>query len=160
MATAITALANLTLGSSASSVTFSSISGSYRDLILIVNAKNTTADTTLRITFNGDSATNYGHVLVQGNGSTASSTSNGTLAYALVGANNLADSNQTIQILDYSATDKNKTVLGRSSAPGAVVNMTANRWASTAAITTIAVVPGGNQFASGSTFALYGVASS
>jgi hypothetical protein len=34
---AYTALANVTLGSSAANVTFSSISGSYRDLVLIVN---------------------------------------------------------------------------------------------------------------------------
>jgi hypothetical protein len=63
-----------TLGSSTASVTFSSITGSYTDLILVSSISTThTATTSLVIQFNGDTATNYSNTRLLGDGSSASS---------------------------------------------------------------------------------------
>ena len=54
-----TPIATTTLGSAASSVTFSSISGSYTDLILITNPSSATTDQSIYVQFNADTGTNY-----------------------------------------------------------------------------------------------------
>jgi hypothetical protein len=158
-----TALANITLGSSASSVTFSSIPATYRDLVLVINGSNT-ANATLQSQFNGDTASNYTVVDAFGSGSSpSSSTSGANTAMNLtqngaIGAGRVAF---VVQFMDYSATDKHKTVLVRknmdgSSFPG--VGMVAGRWASTSALNSIRLAPSGGSFTSGSTFSLYGIA--
>jgi hypothetical protein len=153
-----TPLATVTLGSSAASVTFSSIPAIYRDLILIVNGSSTTSQANLAIRYNSDSGSNYSYVEMYGNGSSAVSTSS-TLSYAYSGNlfTNLVMG--VVQVMDYSATDKHKTLLSRSSAPSNQVAAIASRWANTAAITSLQVLAldSTNNFASGSTFSLYGV---
>jgi hypothetical protein len=58
-----------TLGSAAASVTFSSITGSYTDLILVSSISTThTATTSLVIQLNGDTATNYSNTRLLGDG--------------------------------------------------------------------------------------------
>lgn len=157
MATAWTPLANLTLSGSASTVTFSSISGSYRDLVLVISATNTVGNVGLRARLNSDTGTNYGFVLMDGNGSSAASTNNTNQTELQIGANRLAVGSTIVHLLDYSATDKHKTTLTRTDFTDASTTTFAHRWASTAAVTTILLYPSSNQFATGSTFALYGV---
>lgn len=71
----------------------------------------------------------------------------------------------TINIMDYSATDKHKTTLIRNGKQGGSndgVEAIAGRWANTAAITSLeifSITGGGITFSAGSTFALYGIAS-
>jgi len=158
---AYTALANVTLGSTASSVTFSSIAGSYRDLVLVTNIIGATAgDSVLKINLNSDTASNYSFVSMGGNGSTASSTT-GTQAYMRANITALFSSaNQMMTVSnfqDYSVTDKHKTVLHRADSANNGTVAIAGRWASTSAITTIALTSTDSSFAAGSTFALYGV---
>jgi hypothetical protein len=162
MPNGMTALATLTLGSTASTVTFSSIVGTYKDLVLIVEATNSSANTNLRVQYNGDTATNYSYVAMEGYGNSYSSSQNATVDYALSGVNsNTLKSHMRINIMDYSATDKHKTSLIRYNKPDTsyegIVGVISNRWSSTSAITTILVYPGSSTFASGSTFTLYGV---
>lgn len=152
-------LANITLGSSASSVTFSSIPGTYRDLVVIGTFVPSGAFADMGLRFNGDGGTNYSFVEAAGNGSTANSNS-GARAQAVMLYTTGTDSWMfNAQIMDYSATDKHKTVLSRANSAAVVTIMTANRWANTAAITSVTVRPDASTFASGSTFALYGIAS-
>jgi hypothetical protein len=61
--------------------------------------------------------------------------------------------------MDYSATDKHKTVLVRSNIPADTVAAHAVRWANTAAITTVGVAAISGTWSAGTTFALYGIAS-
>lgn len=157
-------LDSTTLASSASSVTFSSISQDYRDLILIMNAKTTIASNdATRVTVNGDTGSNYFGVNMYGNGSSTGSTSFSSRGYwyveELTGGPSLNDSIWIAQFLDYSATDKHKTMLYRWGEPSVNVEAGAKRWASTAAITSITLDPEAYQLASGSTFYLYGIAS-
>ncbi len=149
-------LATVTLGSSASSVTFSNIPATYRDLILVVQTTmNFAAGVGVR--FNGDTGNNYSSVTMQGNGSVTNS-------YSWTSQNNgfygvLYDSlnNAVIQVMDYSATDKHKTFLARSNNSANLVRAHATRWANTAAITSMTLMADGASYASGSTFNLFGV---
>jgi hypothetical protein len=163
VASALTALANVTLGATASTITFSSISGSYRDLILVGNM---TAATTgyIGIYVNGDGGANYVWIQMYGNGSSLSSSS--STSASSVGLNNGSTTSTTdpllfkSEFLDYSATNKHKTVLTRVGRSGGSTEMTVARWANTSAITSLQVYgAGGANFAAGSTFALYGVSS-
>lgn len=156
-------MANITLSSSASSVTFSNIPNTYRDLILIIgSAKSTSGNPAVIARFNSDTGTNYPYVRMTGNGSTAASTAvtnQGFMNFAAAfGINSTENATIIVQIMDYSATDKHKSLLVRSNLAGAGVEAIAGRWASTSAITTMEVFNTSSiSFASGSTFALYGV---
>ena len=152
-----TPLATVTLGSSASSVTFSNIPATYRDLILVIQGTVPVASN-IGLRFNGDSGSNYSYVYAFGSGS-STGTGSGTDTVIYGGAfNNTSISQSTFQIMDYSATDKHKTVLNRTEETNAATYMWADRWANTAAITTIQVrLSSGGNFNSASTFSLYGV---
>jgi hypothetical protein len=60
-----TPLANTTLASAANSVTFSGISGAYRDLMLVIQG-STTGPANVRMRFNGDTGSNYTFVFLAG----------------------------------------------------------------------------------------------
>jgi hypothetical protein len=148
-------LANITLGSSASSVTFSSIPGTYRDLIL-VSAPLHASGAGLRLTINGSTA-DGSYVIMYGLG--GGSYASGTGSFVLAATSDTAQSTNVLQVMDYSSTDKHKTFLLRSDRAGSGTLAYGQRWAQTAAITSLALVPDTGVIASGSTFALYGIAS-
>jgi hypothetical protein len=154
-------LANVTLGSSSATVTFSSISQLYRDLILVSSVRFSTGGSngTVEFQFNNDTASNYSWVYMQGNGSSASS-GTGSGGIGVVGQGESSSGsifgNGIAHIFDYSATDKHKTVIARGDTPSTVTQGWASRWANTAAVTTL-VIRAPYTFAAGSTFALYGV---
>jgi hypothetical protein len=166
------ALATTTLTAAANSVTFSSIPTTVngvalRDLILIGHGRsnrNNLADLYV-IRFNG-SNTNYPRVVAYGNGSIRESFSDATLneirPYALSAATAGAGifGFMKMQIMDYSQTNKEKTVLiNEDAAAGNDVAMSAYRWTNTAAINQISVAPLlGTQLAIGTTLSLYGIA--
>jgi hypothetical protein len=154
------ALATVTLGASAASVTFGSIPATYRDLIIVATA-TATQSTFGRMRFNGDSGTNYFFVRMSGNGSSATSTFGSSLGAAYLGeiakSNTGAILQMNVSVMDYSATDKHKTLLARADAAATGTDATASRWASTAAITSLLIFPDDGSWTSGSTFSLYGV---
>lgn len=154
-----TALANITLGSSASSVTFSSIPATYRDLVLAITAlHNTTSDVQASIQPNSDSG-NASLVYMDGRSTSGFSGTDTKIAlYYQSGAPANSPMGVNVQIMDYSATDKHKTFLVRSGHPSFQVSAYAARWASTSAITSLVIpsLSGGN-FQAGSSFALYGI---
>lgn len=155
-------IASNVLGSSAASVTFSSIPATYRDLVLVVSAIGATSPQG-GLQFNSDTGSNYAWFRASGNGSSASSFSN-TSDYAR--AMSLAEFSSgvgginVVQIFDYATTDKHKSVLSRANGSSTAVEIIASRWANTAAITSITYLSGSTrQFDSGSSFYLYGIAS-
>lgn len=160
MATAITALAELTLGSSASTVTFSNIPATYRDLRIVVNAA-VSAEGNLQIRVNGDTGNNYAQLRMLGYASTSytsqASTTNSIVSNGATGLQTTARALNTYDILDYAQTDKNKAIIVRAN-HSEEVDALAARWASNSAITSVAVLAG-STFTSGSSFALYGIAS-
>lgn len=149
------ALATTTLGSAASSVTFSSIPATYRDLVLVMNVKFTgSIGEIIRININGDStAANYPIVDALGTGSsTQSNTDNRRFGY-------LGDEESAItaHFMDYSDTSKHKTFLTRSGGAGYRTAMTAGRWANTDAITTIQLSLDSGNYDAASVISLYGI---
>ena len=153
------ALATTTLSSTTDTVSFQSIASTYRDLVVVV-AGTTSNVTNIIIRLNNDSGSNYSFVDAYGNGSTASSASSSSTSEPEVGRFGTSQSITIAQIMDYSATDKHKTILGRGDANGIVrTKMSATRWASTAAVNRVDVIsrPTGRPFSVGSTFSLFGI---
>jgi len=160
-----TPLANITLGSAAASVTFSSIVGTYKDLVLVsATFQNNAGDQASLVRFNSDTADNYSWIFMDTYGGNPSSGSGGPTSYALYeyhqNVSSTTPSLTTMNIMDYSVTNKHKTSLHRFGAGSATTGAYATRWASTSVITsvTVASVVGSN-FQAGSSFALYGIAS-
>jgi hypothetical protein len=156
-------LANVTLSSSAATVTFSSISQSYRDLVLISQASSVTGTVAVLITINNDNSSNaYSNIEMSGNGTAVATTAGDSYfyAYAALSIPNMPSTSSWLGIsnfMDYSATDKHKTILTRSNVAGIGVNLLTSRYKSTSAVTSIKLAANGTSFAAGSTFALYGV---
>lgn len=154
-----TALANVTLGSAANTVTFSSISGAYRDLRLVFTGGIGSSNASF--TLNNDSSSTYLWTTLESDGVASSSAWNGdtfgSFANNYILWFNTSGILVTMDILDYSATDKHKTVLTRGNNSVRAVNAVVNRWPSTAAITSIRLNGNATNFTAGSTFALYGL---
>jgi hypothetical protein len=158
-----TPLATTTLSSAAASVTFSSISGSYTDLVLIFNGGITTADYAIRVRFNGDSGSNYSRTAVAGvsNQALSDRASNATglnvfMGYAGIPANTL-DTSGIANIQNYSNSTTYKTVISRSGNAARSVEAQVGLWRSTSAITSIVIDTGSGNLYAGSTFTLYGI---
>lgn len=149
-------IANITLSSNAPSVTFSGITQSYRDLVLIINGKQTAAEN-LTVRFNSDFGSNYPLIRMFGySGGTGTSTATETSLY-VGGLNTSTQTNIIINIMDYSATDKHKTCLVTQDIGGDTAMRMADRWANNAGVSTISCTTSSGNIASGSTFALYGI---
>ena len=146
-------LATVTLGSSASSVTFSSIPATYRDLVVVIEGGSSGTVVQL-IYFNNDTGANYSSVRMFGNGSTAGSEA---VSSPRIGNSYSSSTLTKVQIMDYSATDKHKTYLARNDRAASIVIAEAGRWANTSAITSVKVQPTTGTYNSGTTVNLYGV---
>ena len=157
-------IATTTLGSATNTVTFSSISGSYTDIVAICSVKATTgSDEVLRAQVNGDTGSSYSYTYMQGvsAGVQSGRASNSTLILAQGGNQAIAEATSTfspytVHFMNYSNTTTHKTILARGAGTnqaGASVSL----WRSTAAITSIRFYIGAGNFDTGSTFTLYGI---
>jgi hypothetical protein len=154
-------LATITLGSSSSSVTFSSIPATYRDLVLVING-TTTVGANLRLRINSDTGANYNRAVFAGDGSVTYSIAQAAINQINLDSFGFFDTTigTTIaQFLDYSATDKHKTVLSRANNTTNGVSSMVGRYASTSAITSLNTFPSAGSYATGTTFNLYAIAS-
>jgi|TARA_R110000744_G_scaffold247507_1_gene364026 hypothetical protein len=159
-----TLIDSVTLASSAASVTFSNIDQSFGDVILSMTVTNDAGSRPTRIAINGDTGYNYTRVEARGNGTTAASYSD-TNAYVTFSGDRSFTSGVTgiiYQFMDYSATNKHKSILARLNNTNASadphVTMGAGRWASTAGIASLLIYPSSGNFIAGCTFHIYGIA--
>lgn len=154
-------LGTFTATSSIASITFSSISQIYQDLVCVVTATNDSTPAVLRMTINGDTANNYTWLSMSGDGSGAYS-GTGTINY--IRCSNLAyvdtttNFNSIIHLMDYSATNKHKTALVRANNATRASEAFADKWASTSAINEIRFNLSTGYILAGSTFKLFGIA--
>ena len=149
-------------GSSTNTYTFSSISGSYTDLVLIINTGAVSAGNTFQMTVNGDTATNYSQTELWGNGTTASSGRRSTEASwyitgSRVGNDTTLTSMSRVFLMNYSNATTYKTILNRQDSAGKGTMGMVGLWRSTAAITSITITTPSDNFLSGSTLTLYGI---
>lgn len=155
------ALANTTLTATDTEVTFSSIPQTYRDLAIAIDG--TFSGTDVRIRINGLTTSIYNWVYAQGTGGVGTSEAIGPTNLG-IGWGGLTSGNRITALLnfmDYSTTDKHKTVLIRNSEFNEAVIMTSGRIATTDAITSITfrIQNAGGSYQIGSNFTLYGIAS-
>jgi hypothetical protein len=162
-------IASTTLGTAASSVTFSSIAGTYTDLVLVVTPAAASGTPNVLIRVNSDSGNNYSWTGLQGNGTSATSgregtaiRTYGTIQYYSAMTTTLGTCTMKTNFMNYANTTTHKTWLSRADAAGYATEAIVGKWASTSAITTLDLynyVGSGNfvNFAAGSTFNLYGI---
>lgn len=152
-------IASNVLTSPASSVTFSSLPSSYRDLIIVTEILGSGGNADANVRFNSDTGSNYPYVLASGNGSVVSSGSGtGDMLYGQT-ASTTVRATTFFQVFDYAQTDKHKSVLQRRDRADTATSMIAARWASTSAINSVTILTSSNNFASGSSFYIYGIVS-
>ncbi len=158
-----TPIATTTLGSAAASYTFSSIPSTYTDLVLIVNGGASSTAFNAYIRFNSDTGSNYSITTLSGTGTAAQSARETSATFIRIDKQAAWRSgNRTmnrVNIMNYANTTTNKTVLSRADAPADAVDAIVGLWRNTAAITSILIAAGGVDFATGTTFTLYGIAS-
>jgi hypothetical protein len=156
------ALATETLTSAQASVTFSSISGAYTDLVLVINALTASSNAVgVEMTFNATGSTGRSFTRIQGNGTSESSFQNYPNDSAIGVLGDSDGGNIIAQIMNYSNSTTYKTILTRYNSLDAGdgrVGSYVSLWSSTAAITSLIVAPISINWASGSTFSLYGIA--
>ena len=151
-----TPIASTTLTSAQSSVTFSSISSAYTDLVVVCNVLGN-ASTNLRFTVNNDTGSNYSLTYIYGNGSAAGSGRLSNFTYGLGYASGITNGSFIFSFMNYANTTTNKTIIVRGDDASNQTNATVNLWRSTAAINRIDFNGGGNNFSTNSTFTIYGI---
>jgi hypothetical protein len=163
MPSTYTPIATTTLGTAASSVTFSSIPSTYTDLILVSNAILASGGAAnLWCRFNGDNSTNYSTTYIAGNGTAASSSRDTSATESWVGR--LSSSNWTSSIAsiqNYANTTTFKTSISRGNDTSGLVIAYVSLWRATPAAINSLVLTNSSavNFSIGSTFTLYGVKS-
>jgi len=166
-------IATVTLGSAASTITFSSIPSTYTHLQFRVMARDTATtgpQYSLKWQFNSDTGSNYtAYHDVNGGGSTTGSNGYGanTIAYLINTVTGSDASNTTqygvsiLDILDYASTNKYKTVrgLGGFDRNGSgQIRLGSSMWMNSGtAISSVIFSADGTQYATGTTIALYGI---
>jgi hypothetical protein len=151
-------IATTTLGSNQVNFTFSSIPGTYTDFVVIYQAKSysTAFDAFLR--FNSDTGSNYSVTYLSGTGSATNTgrlTNYTSMLLDNYGSVSTAEFNITkLNVMNYANTTTNKTVLIRSDRASSGTDAIMGTWRSTAAITSMTIL---GDFATGSTFTLYGI---
>jgi len=169
---ALTKISETVTSGSQSSVTFSSIPGTYRDLLVVVTGRSTVSalNADVAIRFNGDTGSNYDHILQAQNntgvaGGAAVTQTFGRMGW-LVGATGPANlrSSGKITIYDYASTtfykqwSSEEQYLRQGTTAGSVfAGSYVGDWRSTAAITSITVFPDSGNFVDGTVATLYGV---
>jgi hypothetical protein len=159
MATTYEPIATTTLSTTAANVDFTSISGSYTDLILIVDALLSSSNNSFGFRYNSDTGNNYSFTYLFGDGSAATSGRQSNVSIADAGYISGTRSTNIVHIQNYSNATTYKTHISRFSPSNLYAGTYVGLWRSTSAITSISIIPASSTFASGSTFTLYGIAS-
>lgn len=156
-------IATTTLSSAASSITFSSIPGTYTDLKLVLVVKMT-ANTGVYLRYNNNTASTYSQTEIWGDGATAiSQRASDTAGFSLgnVAFQNTQWGMANVDIFSYSSTSVNKTALVEraddKNGSGNVMRVV-SLWPNTSAITRIDLInQAATTFTAGTTATIYGI---
>lgn len=150
-------IATFTASGSSAVITFSSISGSYTDLQLVIAAQNSDNYGVMRL--NGDSSALYSRTTLTGNGTSATSgRGTGETAWFPSNGSSTVIANAIINIMNYSNTTTFKTALSRMNQSFDATYAAVWLYRSTSAISSISLTSPTGNWVSGSTFTLYGIA--
>jgi hypothetical protein len=168
MANTYVKIATVNVGlSGAANINFSSIPGTYTDLVVKLSTRSTGGSANLYWNYNGGSGTAYSSKKLFGNGAAASSLQLSGVNYfqqenAVNNSGSTASTfnNCDIYLTNYSSTSTNKSNLfdgvTENNATTAYTVLSANLWADNSAITSIGFATDGN-FVQYSTATLYGI---
>jgi hypothetical protein len=162
-----TLIASNTVGSGgAASVTFSSISATYTDLLLKSSTRQSSGSVAYgTLEFNGSSA-NFTYRSIEGDGATAGSFNGATAPFGVVtpsGYTANTFSNIEFYIPNYASSNYksySSDSVTENNATASYADLVAGLWSNTAAITSIKMTPGAGNFVQYSTFYLYGISKS
>ena len=159
-------IASVTVGSGgAASIQFTSIPGTYDDLVIKISSLSTTnlggVWTGVNVRLNG-STTSLSSRQLYGTGSAAGSAATATDNFWTTSSAATASTfdNSEIYIPNYAgSTNKSFSAdsVTENNATAALAALTANLWSNTNAVTSITLVEAGNSFAQHSTAVLYGI---
>ena len=153
-----TPIATQTLGSSAASVTFSSIPSTYTDLVLVQNSTGQSGLGASWLRLNGDTSSNYSRTRLLGNGSAASSYRESNTTYIASDAPNANIATTVWNIMNYANATTYKTILYRDNSTSYVVAQV-GLWRNTSTISSLSITSDAGTYVAGSTFTLYGISS-
>jgi hypothetical protein len=155
---------------SSGTITFSSIPATYKHLQIRATPRSDDSNTigNLSMRINGDTAANYSWHFMQGYGTGQWSSSGSSASLISLrdypAANfGVASAHGTIvvDLLDYSDTNKNKTVRAFSGLTNGIsqtqVSLMSGNWRSTSAVTSLTMTAALGSFVTASRFSLYGI---
>jgi hypothetical protein len=155
-----TPIATTTLGSNQATIDFTSIPGTYTDLVLIGSLSSTdpTFNRALRLRLNNDTSSLYSTTFLYGEGSSVVSTRTTNdnvigVCEMPLGSNFMS---VKLQINNYSNTTTNKTTLS-SGGSANIISQNVGLYRSTSAITSINLFLSGLNFRAGSSLTLFGI---
>ena len=148
---------------SGSSITFSSIAGTYASLQIRILGFASAANY-FALRFNSDTGANYTRHALIGDGSTVTAFGNTGRTYCQISSGSANPSTTNgyaiiVDLLDYASSTKNKTVRSSSGldANGSgEMSLWSHLWVNTNAITSITVLTDGT-YSTGTSIALYGI---
>jgi hypothetical protein len=150
-------IASNTLGSAATTTTFSSIPATFTDLVMVATLSSS-GTTYSGIRFNGDTASNYSLTDLYGTGSSAISSRQSNITGGGSGDTSGTGTVLIYQINDYANTTTYKTTISRNGSASTNVVASTCLWRNTAAINSITIYTvTADNWAIGSTFKLYGI---
>ncbi len=164
-------IASFTLGSTTSTVTFSSIPSTFKHLQIRYIARTNTGASNqdqVHMRFNSDTGSNYAWHRLLADGATVNATASSSQTYINTGTAARAGEPSNvfgagvIDILDYQNTNKNKTtrtLTGEDANSGSdeFIGLYSGLWTSTSAVSQIDIFSTGASFLQYSSFALYGI---
>jgi hypothetical protein len=154
-------ITSTTLTSAQADITFSAISGSYTDLRLVFEGLAVSAGVDIYCQVNGDTASNYSHTRLTGNGTSATSSRGSSLAFMRFSDGGSPQTGNTsltkVDFMNYSNTTTFKTAINRADNANRGTDAVVNLWRSTAAITSIKLYLSSGNIASGAIATLYGI---
>lgn len=158
-------IASTTLTGSASTITFSNIPQGYKHLQVRHTVKASVDDQDVWVNFNGDTGSNYSEHRIYANQAativSGGATSTSKIEYfGRTGAGANVFGANIVDILDYSNSNKNKTIRGLlawDNNSSSFVMYTSGCWYNTAPITSMVIQPQSGTFSQYSRFSLYGI---
>ena len=162
MTTTYEPIATQTLGTATASVTFSSISSAFTDLIVVIEGTFTSANELPLLRLNSDTASNYSTTTLRGSGSAVASFRFSNQTSVLCGDRDTGAAGSRFmwigQLQNYSNTTTFKTILSRFNKTGIETGANVHLYRSTSAITALNFFTiQSSTYASGTTFTLYGI---
>jgi hypothetical protein len=170
MPTTFTKIASVSVGSGgAATIDFTSIPSTYTDLCVLISARDTAANGTIYLTFNGNGSS-YSMRRLNGQGTVASSDApafSSGIYFSMTGTNETANTfgNASVYVPNYAGST-NKSLLvdsvpenNGSTLNNELMSLVAGLWSNSAAINRVTLAAN-TVFAQYSTATLYGVSKS